>query len=213
MITLTAEITINNETIILDYRRITSINSSIFDRSDLSKPSYGIISNSGNMEFNDYDSKFLGFAHNGLLTADLPVRFFLTNTKTDKRKQIAEFETVSWDYDSDNKVASVSLKDDLEEWQDIMVDKIDYDVRKTNSVNLRVFYELLYSKTPSKYNILPFSELTPATQDVLENIYVNYKILYRGNLWHQWNKLCQVSQSHIYKTGDGKTAFVYKGGI
>lgn len=214
MITLTAEIEINGKVIPLNNKRIISISANSFDRSDITRPSYGIISNTGELEFNDFDSEFLNYANQRLLTSDLPVSIFLNNTlyKT-TRQQIGKFQTRSWNYDNNNRRVSVSLKDDLEEWQDITIGKIEYDVRKSGKVNLETFYGDLYLKTPTKYNMMPFSELSPLTQSVLKNTYVNYKMLYSGNLWHQWNKLCQVSQSHIYKTGVGKTTFVYNGGI
>ena len=209
MITLTAEITINNETIILDYSRITSINVSIFDRSDLSKPSYGIISNSGNMEFNDYDSKFLEFAHNGLLTADLPVRFFLNNTKTKNQKQIAEFETVSWDYDSDNKVASVSLTDGFEKCQNIWIKGIKYDPNNNTTVSMSDFYSDLRYKAPSAYKIIRFDELDTKTQNILNSTYVDFFILKDGNLWEQYRKICEVCGLYIYKNAEGKIVCTY----
>lgn len=213
MITLTAEIEINGKVILLNNKRIISISSKIFDRSDITRPSYGIISNTGELEFNDFNSEFLNYANQRLLTSDLPVSIFLNNTLYKTNQQIGKFQTRSWNYDNNNKRVSVSLKDDLEEWQDITIGKIEYDVRKSGKVNLETFYDYIYSKTPTKYNMMPFSELSPLTQSVLKNTYVNYKMLYSGNLWRQWNKLCQVSQSHIYKTGVGKTTFVYNGGI
>ena len=213
MITLTAEIEINGKVILLNNKRIISISSKIFDRSDITRPSYGIISNTGELEFNDFGSEFLNYANQRLLTSDLPVSIFLNNTLYKTNQQIGKFQTRSWSYDNDNRRVSVSLKDDLEEWQDITIGKIEYDVRKSGKVNLETFYDYIYSKTPTKYNMMPFSELSPLTQSVLKNTYVNYKMLYSGNLWRQWNKLCQVSQSHIYKTGVGKTTFVYNGGI
>lgn len=212
MITLTAEITINNETIILDYSRITSINVSIFDRSDLSKPSYGIISNSGNMEFNDYDSKFLEFAHNGLLTADLPVRFFLTNTKTKKQKKIAEFETVSWDYDSDNKVASVSLTDGLEKCQNIWIKGIRYDPLSHYTIPMSNLYQELRRNAPSAYKLIPYDQLDAKTRYILNFTYIDFKILKDGNLWEQYRKMCEVCGLYIYKNAEGKIVCTYTDG-
>ena len=209
MITLTAEITINNETIVLDYSRITSIDISIFDRSDLSKPSYGIISNSGDMTFNDYDSKFLKFAHNGLLTADLPVRFFLNNTKNQKQKQIAAFETVLWDYDNDNKVASVSLTDGLEKCQNIWVKGLKYNPNDNVTVTMVDFYGELRSKAPSAYTLIPFNELDTKTKNILEKTHIDFFILKDGNLWEQYRKICEVCGLYIYKNGDGKIVCNY----
>jgi hypothetical protein len=210
MITLSAKITIDRKPITLDYKRIVSINASIFDRSDMQKPSYGIISNSGQMEFIDYNNQFLNYANEGLLRPDLKATIFLSNTNANIQKQIAEFKTASWDYD--NKYVRVSLKDDLEEWQDINIGGIDYDPRNLVEQNLKYYYDFLFEKTPSKYNMIAFDELNASTKDILSNTYIKYTLLKSGSLWAQWTKLCKVSQSHIYKNNEGKTIFVYNGG-
>jgi hypothetical protein len=212
MITIYSNIIIGEDVISLDYSRITSISSSIIDRGDTKLPSYGIISNSGDIIFRDSDSMFSNYAAQGLLSPDLKVQIYLKNTISNITQQIYEYETRNWSYDNNNKIVSVTIYDDLQEWQDISVDKIDYDIRDTSITNLRVFYDHFYSKTPSKYNMMEFEELTDETKYILENTFVNYKLLYSGNLWQQWTKLCQAAQAHIYKTGNGKTTFVYNGG-
>lgn len=210
MITLSAEITIDTEHITLDYSRIISINTSLFDRSDLQKPSYGIISNSGQMEFIDFDNKFLDYSSKGLLRPDLKACIFLNNTSENIKKQIAAFKTASWSYD--NKTVRVSLKDDLEEWQDIIIDGINYDPLNSNPTNLEYFYKYLHLNTLSKYNMVAFELLDDLTKNVLINTQINYPLLKSGNLWSQWSKLCQASQCHIYKNSEGKTIFAYNGG-
>jgi hypothetical protein len=109
-------------------------------------------------------------------------------------------------------VVSVSLKDDLEEWQDINVEGMSYDPRDTTSKSLKDFYDYLRGKTPDKYSMLYFTELDPATQNLLSNTFIKYPMLNSGSLWQQWTKLCQVAQAHIYKNNNGETVFVYNGG-
>lgn len=213
MITLTAEITINNETIVLDYSRITSIDISIFDRSDLSKPSYGIISNSGELVFNDYDSKFSNYASLGLLTENLSVVITLTNNLSKNTQQLSKFKTGSWDYDSNNKIVKVLLKDDLEEWQEINIQGINYDPVNSTPKSLYEIYSDLYDKTPQKYNMLAPKQLDANTTTILLETTINYVFMEMGTLWRHWNNLCLVSQSHIFKNDQGETMFVYKGGI
>ena len=54
----------------------------------------------------------------------------LKNTLVDGATEtIGLFETDQWNYENDSKSVSVSLKDDLEEWQDINVGEISYDPR------------------------------------------------------------------------------------
>lgn len=210
MITLTAEIEINGKVIPLNNKRIISISANSFDRSDITRPSYGIISNTGELEFNDFDSEFLNYANQRLLTSDLPVSIFLNNTlyKT-TRQQIGKFQTRSWNYDNNNRRVSVSLKDDLEEWQDIPIVGISYDPIYNEATSMRSYYGILYSKTPNKYQMLPFRELDEKTQLILQETTIQYKILKVGNLWEQWRKLCEVCALYIYKNSDGKTVCNY----
>ena len=210
MITLTAEIEINGKVIPLNNKRIISISANSFDRSDITRPSYGIISNTGELEFNDFDSEFLNYANQRLLTSDLPVSIFLNNTlyKT-TRQQIGKFQTRSWNYDNNNRRVSVSLKDDLEEWQDIPIVGISYDPIYNEATSMRSYYGILYSKTPNKYQMLPFRELDEKTQLILQETTIQYKILKDGSLWEQWRKLCEVCALYIYKNREGKTVCTY----
>jgi hypothetical protein len=214
MITLTAKIYINETEIIdVDRRNILNISCSIFDRSDLKFPSFGIISNVGEIEFNDIDGKILNFVEAGTLTNGAEVKIFLNNTLAEEASsEIGHFKTDNWRYDTDNKVVNVNIKDELEEWQNINVDGISYDPREVKHKNLEWVYNYLYEKTPAKYNMQTFDSLDESTKNVLSNTWIVYPMLKQGNLWRQWDKLCQVAQSHIKKEPDGTTSFKYNGG-
>lgn len=197
------------EKINIDNSNLISLSTSIFDRSDYKLPSYGIISNVGNLEFNDNKGKVLYYAENLLLTSDLKVVVKLNNTITHKSEQVAVMETGTWTYDNDNKSVSVSLKDDLEEWQDIQIQGFDYDPRNPRAVltngTMEDLYRWLYNKTPSKYNMLSFDELDSNTKSVLTNTIITYPLLEDGTLWEQWTKLCEVCGLYIYKNNKGET--------
>lgn len=213
MITLTATITLADGTeIAIDKRNMLTIEQNIIDRDNINLPSFGIISNGGSIEFSDYDGRLLNYAESGALNEGLKCAIFINNTIRKIKHQVALFETSQWNYDNNNRVVSVSLKDDLEEWQNIYVDGFSYDARNPTAQNLRDFYDYLYEKTPTKYNMLSFNSLGTTTQNHLSNIYIKYPMLKSGNLWHQWNKLCAVAQSHIYKTALGTTLLAYNGG-
>lgn len=214
MITLTAKIYINSTNVIeIDRKNILNISRSIFDRSDLKFPSFGIISNTGSVEFNDIDGSILDFAEEGMLTNGADVKLYLKNTLAQGASiEIGCFKTDNWEYDNDNKIVSVSIKDDLEEWQNINVEGISYDPRDLTHRNLQWFYEWLYKKTPSKYRMKSFSGLDTETKNVLSNTWVVYPLLKTDTLWRQWDKLCQVAQAHIKKEDDGTTSFKYNGG-
>ena len=214
MITITAKIYISDTEIIeIDRRNMLSVSRSIFDRSDLKLPSFGIISNTGNIEFNDSDGKVLHYAENLQLQKGQKCEIWLNNTLVENASElIGSFETDQWDYDNDNRVASVSLKDDLEEWQEINVEGINYDPRKPESKSFRWLYNYLWELTNPRYPMLRDDELEDKTFEVLNTTYIQYPLLESGTLWQQWTKLCQVCQLHIYKNNDGIVVCRYNGG-
>lgn len=184
-----------------------------YDRADLKLPSFGIISNTGEIEFNDIDGKIKMYAEKLLLQNGLDCEVKINNTLFEGVTQtVCLTKTSQWNYDNDNRKVSVSIQDDLEEWQDINVEGFPYDAKNRPQYTLMEFYEYLQEKTPTKYKMLKFSELDLNTQSILENIKITYPLLQRGSLWEQWTKMCQVAQAHIYKLENGRTTFVYRGG-
>lgn len=201
----------------IDRRNLISMSRSIFDRSDLKLPSFGIISNKGEIEFNDGDGRVLAYAEQLLLDSGLECKISLNNTLVEGASQsVAVMETDQWQYDNNNRVVSVTLKDDLEEWQDINVDGINYDPRNAESKPFKWLYEYLWGLTDKSrkgnYNMLSFSKLNDNTKNILENTYIQYPLLESGTLWQQWTKLCQACQLHIYKNNDGVVICRYNGG-
>lgn len=198
-------------TLDINKRNLISMERTIKERSDYNLPSFGIISNPAQIEFRDADGEIKDYAEKMLLTSDLAVRLYISDTLSKKSRQIGKFETREWDYDAENRTVAVSLKDDLEEWQEITIEAIPYDARKPNKVykNLKELYLWLYQRTPEKYNMSKFSELNADTQQALENYIVEYPILEAGTLWQGWQKLCEACGAYIYKGGDGKTKLNY----
>ena len=201
----------------IDRRNLISMSRSIFDRSDLKLPSFGIISNTGDIEFNDVDGRVLAYAEQLILDSGLECKISLNNTLVEGASQsVAVMETDQWQYDNNNRVVSVTLKDDLEEWQDINIEGINYDPRKAQSKPFKWLYEYLWGLTDKSrkgnYNMLSFSKLDDGTKNILENTYIQYPLLESGTLWQQWTKLCQACQLHIYKNNDGVVVCRYNGG-
>jgi hypothetical protein len=199
----------------IDRRNLISISRSIFDRSDLKLPSFGIISNTGNIEFNDTDGEIRDYAEQLLLQSGLSCEIKLNNTLVENASDtIGLFETDEWNYDNDNRVVSVSIKDDLEEWQDINVEGISYDPRVIEHKPFKWLYEHLWTITTANgnYNMLAFDELDTDTQDILNYTYTRYPLLESCSLWTAWEKVCEVCQLHIYKNNDGVIVCRYNGG-
>lgn len=196
-----------------DRRNLLSLERSIFDRSDLKMPSWGIISNTGNLEFVDSNKRFLGYANAGLLVEGMEVNLFLNNTLAKGAvEKIGTFHTDIWNYDNDNRTVSVSLKDDLEEWQDVNVVGISYDPRKVESKPFSWFYEKLWDITNPNYPMKKLSDLDSETYKILVKTYTKYPMLNSGSLWEQWTKICEVCQLHIYKNNNGIVECRYNGG-
>lgn len=204
----------------INYRNLISLNRSIAYRGDNKFPSYGIISNTGNLEFNDLNGEIKDYAEQMLLTSDLKVEITLNNTLANKHEQVGIFETRDWNYDNDNRSVSVSLKDDLEEWQDIQVQGFSYDPRDRFNIiadgKMSNVYKWLQGqdengnyRTPEKYKMLAFEQLDTKTQEILERTTIDYPLLENGTLWEQWQKLCQVCGLYIYKNNEGNTVCSY----
>lgn len=199
----------------VDRHNIVNIDCSNFDRSDVRYANFGIISNVGNIEFRDIDNEVLNYAEEGLLKKGLDCKIELVNTLNKKTKLISSYLTSQWNYDNDSKTVSVSLKDDLEEWQDINIKGFSYDPRDLTPKNLQNYYVYLYNLTPKKYNMLAFDELDENTKTVLEKTYIKYPMLKDATLWQEWTKLCLVCQAHIYKgiiDNEVRTIFRYNEG-
>jgi hypothetical protein len=184
----------------INKKNVIKIESSIFDRSDLKFPDFGIISNTGNIEFNDLNGEIANFFNNRLLEKSLDCEIILENTNVvGAEEKVSIMKTDEWYYDNDNMLVRLSIKDDLEEWQEVNVDKIDYDPRKPNAKSCKWYYYHLWNLTPAKYNMISFEELDKKTKFILESTFIQYPLLESSNLWREWTKLCQVCQLHIYK--------------
>lgn len=186
-----------------DKNNLVSIIYSMYERSDYKLPSYGVISNTGELKFNDLTGEIKDYANQNFLVEGLDVTLSIRNTVINKRKEIGILKTTEWDYNEYNRVVSVTLKDELTEWQDIHNDGFPYDPRNPYAVlpngTMEDLYKWLWKETPQKYNMLSFDKLSSITQNILTNTKITYPLLESGNLWQQWTKLCQVCALYIYK--------------
>lgn len=194
-----------NANIEIDNRTLLSYDSSIFDRTNITYPSYGIMSNGGNITFADYNEQVLDLIQQKILHSGITVEVFLNNTLTQKSEQLAKLSITELSYDNDNRSVNLQLKDSLEEWQEINVEAIYYDPNSPQSQNCKWFYDYLYRKTPSKYNMLSYAELDTDTQNILLGTVIQYPLLESDSLWNQWDKLCQVCHLNIFVNEIGRT--------
>lgn len=214
MIEITAQIKImDGVDFFIDKRNIISFEYGVFDRSDINLPSYGILSNTGNIVFNDTDGQIATYADQLVLTSGKEVICYIKETISDIQIIIARTQTDNWDYDNNNRVVTVELKDDLEEWQNIQVPEIFYDPRTNVAITGETIYNRLYNITSAiggnKYRVKNFSFLDSATKTILSNTRVLYDIRKSASLWEQWDKLCKLCSLYMYKSSNGEAECSY----
>jgi hypothetical protein len=213
MIVLTATITKENGSLInLTSRNSFSIERSIFDRSNFETADWGVISNGGNLKFVDSDGEIKRLAVLRQIKSGMLVNLYLENTLAKSKSNIGQFLTEKWNYDNDNRQVSVTFKDELEEWQDIVVEKVVYNPFAEKNLSFEWLYNYLFELTPSKYDMLKFESLDEDTKIILSNRKFEFFILDAKNLWSAWTQFCVACQCHIYKDNNGKTVCKYNGG-
>lgn len=180
-----------------DRRNLLSISAPIKDRSDNEQPSYGIISNAGTLSLVDGTKEIKEYARLGLLTQDLDVQLWLEDTQSKKKQSLGKFKTDKWSYDNINFEVTIDFKDDLEEWQSVLIPSTDLIFNKT----AKDLYNKLVELTPSKYI---FEDLFSKTESIFNNISIPYFYYEKGSLWEQWNKLCYLTLSNLYKNENDK---------
>lgn len=199
-----------------DYKNLISATVNMQSRSNISQPSYGILSNTSEISLADLDGKYLDYFNKGLLSEGLSVDLWLINTLSGEKEKLTSSLTDKWEYDNNKYTVSISLKDNLEELQYISISGISYNPIKpfyilTNG-NMSDLYNWLKDRTPYKYNMISFDELDEETKKILLNTNIQYPLLEDASLWEQWNKLCQVCALYIYKNKNGKTICSYSFG-
>lgn len=204
MITLTARISISADIeIVVDNRNMISLDRTIMDRSDISKPNWGIIANSGNIEFNDLDGEIKDYIEQQLLKSDLSVYFEIRNTLVEnKAERVGKFATDKWTYDNNNRVVGVSLKDDLLLWQEIQVSAMPL----RNQMTMKALYDYLENLSSGWI----FEPLDTPTLAMLTKTVCAYPYLESGSLWSQWNKLCEICGLYIYKNNENNIVVSYE---
>lgn len=212
MIDLIATIETESETINLSARNCRSIETNLMDRSDMTLPYFGIFSNEASFDVLDFNGEFLNKIRSGRIKKGTSATVKIRNTIYKKEETISSLYISKLSYDNNNRIAEISLQDNLSEWQNIIITPVDYDPRESSHKNFRWAYEQLWLKTPSKYNMKPFSSLSNETKNQLENTYMVYPLIQEGNLWRAWTDFCNATSTHIFNTEEGQTTCEYNGG-
>lgn len=218
MITITAKITLADGTEIpLNKRNLISIDSAIFDRSDIILPSWGILSNSGNFSFIDIDGNVKGYAQNLKLTSKTKVNIYLNDTSYRTQCQLGEFFSGKWNYDNDNANVSTTLTDGLQQMQDINIEPLEFDPITDGEQYSTAdkLYDYLQKQTvPKGFNMIAIDDddFDSATKGHLEKCRIPYPYINTTNLWRVWQQFAEAFQLHIFKKRNGKIVCFYRGG-
>lgn len=224
MITYNGKILLSDNTeYTINKYNLMSFDVQCYSRADFVMPSFGIISNYGNVEVYDKDGALLNYIKNKTLGNGNAVHIYLTNTlyttnpdildeEPQKEEQITNMHISNIDYDAMTKIVSLSLTDRLEQMQEVQVEGLPFDKRLDGYKSpLNIIYDHLQSLSKN-WGFTEFKYLDDSTKKVLKDVIINYRYLENGSLWQQWEKLCVASQCHIYKNNSGKTIFKYNGG-
>lgn len=198
-------------------KNLESFSSNIMDRQSAEHPTYGLISNSANLSFYDFNEEALDLIITKVLHSGIFVSVWIGDDETGVNEQICEMEIRDLTYDNNNRKVNLILKDNLEDWQKINVSDISYDPRpeKNNPKTAEWYYKQLYWIANDyvglkwRYKVLWFDELDNETQKILSNTIIQYPILESGNLWDSWNKLCELCLLHTYINNQNKVVTKY----
>ena len=192
-------------------KNLESFSSNIMDRQNAEYPTYGLISNSANLSFYDFDESALDLIITKVLHSGVHVIVWLGDDETGVSEQICEMEIRELSYDNNNRKVDITMKDNLEDMQNINVSAINYDPRYPQSQTGQWYYEYLYNITVglNKYNILSFENLDAQTQNVFRKTNIEYPLLESGNLWDSWDKLCQLCLLHMYIDNENRVVVKY----
>lgn len=176
---------------------LLSLDRSFADRGDFKLPSYGLISNYGNIELIDINDDILFYVENYLFKKGYLCTIYLNNTNYGNKQIIGEYFSTIWEYDNDNRKISVTVEDDIERLQNVYFEGINYIPHISKSQNLFSIYNMLYLET-IKYGY-KFKKLDNNIKNLLSNIIIEYPYLEKDSLWNTWLKFCGLSKLYMYE--------------
>lgn len=188
--------------------RLLKIEFSGQDRSDILKPSWGIMSNSGFLEMYDSNGIMRELHKNGLLIdSKIRIRIALK-----KNKQIGEFYVSSFTNDSKTLITKIGFRDILYEWSKKAMPKY-----LNRSFIINGSSQTFYSAKEIIDSIIKMADVSlryqdEATKSYLQNINIPFASLSEGSLWNQMSKICEFSGCYIFCDKGGVPNIKYCGG-
>lgn len=192
---------------------LVSFNDNILDRGNVEYPDYGLVSNTGNLTFIDFDRTALDLITKRILTADKLTTVWVNNITENVEEQICKMAIQSLNYNNDNLQVSMQLKDDLKKLQNIFIEPLYVDPSNLQPQTAKWYYEELYKYTVAAgFDILSFDELDSDNKTVLYNTVIEYPLLDSDTLWNEWDKICKLCLCHMYVDNNNRVVLKYSGG-
>jgi hypothetical protein len=198
MINLSAKIYVSDGHIIeVNADNMVSLQNAISDREKANLPSWGIVSNGGKISFYDTNSEVIRLIEKNGISKFSRVKIYLTNTLANITKNLGEFYTSKWNYDNDSRLVDITIKDDLEEWQEVVISQA---YKMSNFTYLELYYQLV-SHTPAKFIISTDAKTLEYLSTITES---NPSNLVGDTLWARWQQFAEATMLHIYKNSKGE---------
>lgn len=191
---------ITPRTLKIDRKNAISIECSIQDRSNVNLPSWGVFSNVGRIEAKDTWGEIKDFAEQGFLSDGQLCQIYIEDTIQKNKQLVGKFYTKDWDYDNNNKTFSVSIKDDMENMQEVSENA--YMTKDTQTL-----WDI--------YNELFISEglvIDIDTKNHLQSTKIRYPSVSAGTRWHRLTEFCIAAQCYVYCDNFGNRILKYNGG-
>ena len=206
-----------------DIENFISLELEGLDRTDATKPSWGIKTNSGNFKFID-EHHIIESLSKILLRKK--ITFQIQNVEN--RQNVSSLMFSNQNTDRKTNECKVELKDFLDLFQKINVkkyrmDDFQDDLPSTHE-EFKTAYDILnrianYDLLNARRSIPIFSSYTEtgflidnATKNWLKSIKIKFPYLEEGSAWAQLTKLCELSGCHIFVNADGIICMHFGGG-
>lgn len=212
MIYFIAEFQFGNEIHEVKKSNILSTSSSIMTSGNIKEPYYGLISNGGSCSFIDNEPyvvngeivanhKILYFLENGFAYEKITTKIFLYNSLTKKKSKIGQYFAQDGDYDYSSNIVTFTLKDGLEEFQNIPVD--DRKIQASNS--LLGIYVAARATATMQTGFEFEEELDAHTRYELGRIKPYYSNDPNAkNFWAWFDNICKAGLCHMFINEKGK---------
>ena len=176
--------------------------------SQISKPSYGITSQTANIKLIDKDKSIFYILKNNSKTK-INVDIYLNNNI------IAHYVSDNISYKYSDSITTISLSDDMMKLKNFttpyyklggikeIFNETSGEVEKSGEpFPLSTLISTLFSDTLNIIGSNYILSIDPFTQDIINNIYLNGAYLEQDTYWKNWNKIAQCGLFNIYLSGN-----------